>query len=120
MDPLLAARGGWRPEGDALVGTFVLPWQVATRVPLGLWGTLGVWLRRRPVRVVGRLAPRGRTIAVYVKDPPRGGGYEHTKCLQLVEGGWFSLHFEVPARSAEAAVVFTEAFLQACAEGRDT
>jgi hypothetical protein len=100
MDKALARRGRWRALifSEDIKGRFLLP------------GKTGRWYE-------GRLRWEGGTVAVFVKNPPRSGTFEHESCLQYIDKGWFRLHFNSPPRSLEAAVVFTEEFLLQCSRG---
>ncbi len=103
MDTTLARRGRWR---RSLFGT---DWRGRFLLPPGVAGT---------TRYEGRLRWEGDSVAVFVKHPPRRGVYEHECCLQLIDKGWFRLHFAVSPRSLEAAVAFAEDFLLRCVRGR--
>jgi hypothetical protein len=102
MDTTLAQRGKWR---KALFGS---DWRGRFLLPPGTGADA----------YEGRLRWEGDAVAVFVKHPPRTGMYEHERCLQLIDRGWFRIHFVTAPRSLETAVAFTEDFLLHCRRGR--
>ncbi len=108
MDSVVAARGFWAnvdPSGVDITGYYLIPHRRR-------------WLfRGGSKKIQGRLVLQGDYVAVFVKNPPRRGVYEHQHCLQYVGSGWFRLHFERAPKDFESAVVFTERFLERCMEG---
>jgi hypothetical protein len=73
-------------------------------------------------RVAGRVVERpGLPAEVFVRDPPEQLR-RHPKghCLQLAEpgGAWFKVHWERPARDADAGRAYAEQFLAEAVLGR--
>jgi hypothetical protein len=62
-------------------------------------------------RVIGYLRCVADEVHVFVHGPPRGGTYEHAPCLMLVRDGWFQVHYRCPPRTFEAAISYSQTYL---------
>ena len=60
----------------------------------------------------GRLDQTRRQIATYIADPPpEVRDHPHGRCLQLVEPGWFRLHWERNPNTFDDALLYMERLL---------